>query len=257
VSYITRYPSARLSGIVERLWRVEDPRSCGDPETICPDCRPEIVIHLGDAMQRQPRYLLVGQMEMPLTVTPSGPVVMVGARLSPSGLHRLLPIPQDRVTGRIVSLDAVWTEWTRRTADQVASARTPASELDTFERALEALIPGDAMNGHDRGVDAALSALRTRGGNVSITRLAHDAGLSRRQFERRFRGRVGLPPRLYARIVRFQRAFHALGHESGAAIAARCGYADQAHLVREIRRFAGQTPGVLAAADGLTAFFRQ
>jgi AraC-like DNA-binding protein len=257
VSYFARPPSRRRAGIVERLWRVEDPRPCSDPETICPDGRPEIVIHLGDAMQRQPRYLLVGQMERPLTVAPSGPVVMVGARLSPSGLHRLLPVSQDRLASQILSLEAVWNEWTRRTADQVASAVTPMGEVDAFERALEVLVHGDSANGHDRGVEAALSALRTWGGNVSIARLALDAGLSRRQFERRFREQVGLPPRLYARIVRFQRAFHALGHESGAEVAARCGYADQAHLVREIRRFAGQTPGLLAAADGLTAFFRQ
>jgi AraC-like DNA-binding protein len=247
----------RLSGIVERLWRVEDSQPSGEPETICPDGRPEIVVHLGSAMANQPRYLLVGQMDAPLTIVPSGAVVMVGARLSPAGLHRLLPIPQDRIAGHILSLDAVWTQWTKRTADQVSSARTPDDQLNAFERAIEALVPDDAAASSDRGVEAALMALRLRGGNASITRLAADAGVSRRQFERRFRERVGLPPRLYARIIRFHRAFQGLGRESGASIAARCGYADQAHLVREIRRFGGQTPSVLAAADGLTTFFRQ
>ena len=84
--------------------------------------------------------------------------------------------------------------------------------------------------------------LRASGGTASVTRVAIATGISRRQLERRFREQVGLPPRTFARIVRFQRAFHALGRESGAAIAARCGYADQAHLVREVRRFGGQTP---------------
>ena len=257
VSYMTRRPSARLAGIVERIWRVEDPQPSVERETICPDGRPELVVHLGSAMAEQPRYLLVGQMDAPMTVTPAGAVVMVGARLGPAGLHRLLPIPQDRIAGDILSLDAVWSDWTRRTADQVASARTPDDQLGVFERAIEALVPDDASGKADRGIEAALMALRLSGGNVSITRMAANAGVSRRQFERRFRERVGLPPRLYARILRFQRAFQALGREGGASIAARCGYVDQAHLVREIRRFAGQTPTVLAEADGLTAFFRQ
>jgi hypothetical protein len=60
---------------------------------------------------------------------------------------------------------------------------------------------------------------------------------------------------LFGRIVRFQRAFSALGFECGAAIAARYGFADPAHLVHEIRRFAGQPPTALAEASGLTAFF--
>lgn len=257
VSYITRPPSPRLRGLVERLWRVEDPRPFGEPETICPDGRSEIVIHLGDAMRNQPRHLLVGQMDSPIMVTPTGRVAMVGARLSPSGLHRLLPFPQDRLRGQVISLDSVWNVWTRRTVDQVATAGTPARELDAFERAIEALIPDARCSVPDLALETALSGLRASGGNASITRLATAAGMSRRQFERRFRERVGLPPRLYGRIVRFQMAFQALGHESGAAIAARCGYADQAHLVREIRRFAGQTPGTLAEAEGLTAFFRQ
>jgi AraC-like DNA-binding protein len=256
VSYSTRRPSPRLAGIVERLWRVEDPRPSGEPETICPDGRSEIVIHLGEAMEGQPRHLLVGQMDAPLTITPSGRVAMVGARLSPAGLHRLLPIPQDCLMGQIISLETVWNAWTRQTADQISAAPTPDAELDAFERALEALVPADRWRASDRGVSAALAALRASGGNASIARIASDTGVSRRQLERRFREQVGLPPRLYARIVRFQRAFQALGHESGAAIAANCGYADQAHLVREIRRFAGQTPGLLAEADGLTAFFR-
>lgn len=256
VSYFTRRPSARLASVVERLWRVEDPSPSGEPETICPDGRSELVIHLGDAMHDQPRYLLVGQMDAPIRITPSGRVAMVGARLRPSGLHRLLPVPQARLAGHIVSLDAVWNAWTRRTAEQVAAEDTPAEQLDAFERALETLLP-DEDTAAERSVDAAIGAIRASGGNASIARIAARAGVSRRQFERRFREHVGLPPRLFSRIVRFQRAFQALGHENGAAIAARCGYADQAHLVREIRRFAGQTPGLLAAADGLTAFFRE
>ena len=102
---------------------------------------------------------------------------------------------------------------------------------------------------------AAIATLRASGGNAAIDRLARSAGLGRRQFERRFSEHVGLSPRLFGRIVRFQRAVRHLGAESGAAIAARCGYADQAHLIREIRRFAGQTPTALTEAHGLTAFF--
>lgn len=257
VSFLTRAASPRLTGIVERLWRVEDHDPGGPPETICPDGCPEIVIHLAEAMRQQPRYLLVGQMDAPLTVVPTGRVLMVGARLTPAGLRRLLPLPQDRLAGQIVGLDSVWKTWTRETADRVSSACGAAAQLDVFESALESLARGRGADAADRAVEAALAVLRLHNGNASIARLATALGVSRRQFERRFREHVGLPPRLYARIVRFQSAFQALGRESGASIAARCGYADQAHLVREVRRFGGDTPGALAAAEGLTTFFKR
>jgi AraC-like DNA-binding protein len=263
MSFLIRRPTGRLQGLVDRLWRIDEGVAVdASPETICPDGRTEIVLHLGDPMRQriegadvdQPRNLLVAQMEGPVTIVPTGRVSMVGARLVEGALHRLLPVPQDRLAGSILDLESMWSSWARSTADRVASEPSAMAGLNAFERALETLVP-DRPSCHNRSMDAAIARLRASGGNISIERLAFACGLSRRQFERRFGERVGLSPRLFGRIVRFQRAFRHLGTDSGAAIAARCGYADQAHLVREVRRFAGQTPTALAAADGLSAFF--
>ena len=262
--YTSRPPVGRLRGIVDRLWHVEDAGAWSAPETICPDGRTEIVLHLadpmcervGDAARPQPRYLLVGQMAAPIMVVPTGRVAMVGARLEPGALYRLMHIPQQRLAGQVHDLEAVWSGWTRRAVAQVGEVEGAPERLVALERALESLIPAGSPEGSGRFLDVAVQRLQASGGTASIERLAHQAGISRRQFERRFLEHVGLPPRLFGRLVRFQRAFHALGTESGASIAARCGYADQAHLVREIRRFSGQTPTLLAEAHGLTAFFR-
>ena len=255
VSYITRAPSQRLAGIVERLWRVEDNHPTRAPEAICPDGRAEIIIHLGDAMEAQPRHLLVGQMETPIMVTATGRVKMLGARFTPTGLHRVLPMSQDRLVGQIVPLDSVWDAWTRCTVDQVAGAGDAQRELRVFEHAIELLVPDLTEPSSDRGVELAVRAMRTHGQPLPADRLAKAAGVSRRQFERRFREHVGLGPNLFGRIVRFQHAFAALGHEPGAMLAARLGYVDQAHLIHEVRRFSGRTPTLLAEAEGLTTFF--
>jgi AraC-like DNA-binding protein len=266
VSYNTRGPSGRLKGVVERFWRIDGPAGTDPtptPETICPDGCTEIILHLGDPMLQavnghlapQARYLLVAQMDGPVTIVPTGRVAMVGARLRAGVLHRLLPTAQDRLAGQILDLDTVWQEWTRRTAEQV-SAAVPDAALNVFERALEALFSTDSRSDLEHALDASVSWLQASGGRAKIERLACHVGLSRRQFERRFSEHVGLSPRLFGRIIRFQRAFRLLGTESGAAIAARCGFADQAHLIREVRRFAGVTPTLLAEAEGMTAFFR-
>jgi AraC-like DNA-binding protein len=264
MSVLAHRPSSpRLQGIVDRVWRVDDAAPEPTAEAICPDGRTEIVLHLGEPMRQrrrdgdvnQPRNLLVAQMAAPVTIVPTGRVSMVGARFVAGALHRLLPMPQDRLRGQILDLDSVWRSWARSTADRVASAASPAAGLDALERAIEELLPGEHPDDDRRSMERAIAALRVSGGSAPIEGLAHATGLSRRQFERRFNERVGLSPRLFGRIVRFQRAVRHLGIESGAAVAARCGYADQAHLVREFRRFAGQTPTWLTGADGLTRFF--
>jgi len=255
MSFTTRRPAARLRGVIDRLWHIED--AAPSPAIICPDGRTEIVLHLGAPMRGQHRHLLVGQMDGPVTIIPSGPVAMVGARFRPGALHKVLPVAQDRLAGQILDLESVWQHWTRRAAERVAAADEADARLAVFESVLEEIVPLEIAPTSDRGLDATLIRLRASGGTAAIERLASEAGLSRRQFERRFREYVGLPPRLFGRIVKFQRAFRLLGVDGGASIAARCGYADQAHLVREVRRFAGETPSVLAAADGLTVFFRE
>ena len=250
--------------MIDRLWHVEEACTSPGAETICPDGRTEIVLHIGDPMceradgveRRQPRHLLVGQMPGPITVVPTGRVAMVGARLAPGALHRMSGIPQAQLAGHVHDLETVWSHWTRRAVEQVGALESAEDRLAAFERALESLVTPNVVADSDRSLDSAIARLQATGGTASIDRLASQSGMSRRQFERRFLDRVGLSPRLFGRIVRFQRAFQALGTESGASIAARCGYADQAHLVREIRRFSGQTPTLLREASGLTAFFR-
>src|SRR5918993_656022 len=121
MSFCTRRPGPRLRGVVDRLWYVESGMESADPETIFPDGRTELVVHLGAPMKElregaarpQPRHLLVGQMERPVTIVPTGGLRMVGARLEPAALHRVLPVPQDRLVGQIVDLEAVWGAWTR------------------------------------------------------------------------------------------------------------------------------------------------
>jgi transcriptional regulator GlxA family with amidase domain len=85
-------------------------------------------------------------------------------------------------------------------------------------------------------------------GSVAIGVLAEEIGWSRRHFVDRFRDHVGLAPKPSARVLRFARASALLtsGRRPVGEVAARCGYADQSHLVRECRRLAGCTPSELA-----------
>jgi AraC-like DNA-binding protein len=81
--------------------------------------------------------------------------------------------------------------------------------------------------------------------HVSNAEMARTAGMSARAFERSFQREYGLPPQQYLKRLRIQTACRLLvdTRESIAAIAQRCGFADQSHLTREFRRVTGSTPG--------------
>ena len=82
---------------------------------------------------------------------------------------------------------------------------------------------------------------------MSIDSLASAHGLSRQQFARRFSASTGLPPKLFARITRFQALVHTLlstDVSQWASASSAVGFYDQAHMINEFREFAGSSPTV-------------
>ena len=79
--------------------------------------------------------------------------------------------------------------------------------------------------------------------------LSEHVGLSARRFTRLFTLEVGLTPKLYSRVQRFQRVLQAMDGHVGdwTDVAQSCGYFDQSHLIRECRSMSGFTPTELAA----------
>ena len=86
---------------------------------------------------------------------------------------------------------------------------------------------------------------------MRVRALAVELGWSPRRLIDRFRDHLGLPPKAAARVIRFNRAVTALnsGTPDIAQVAAACGYADQAHLARDVRALGGVTPGELVGGN--------
>jgi transcriptional regulator GlxA family with amidase domain len=116
----------------------------------------------------------------------------------------------------------------------------------------------DRRHGRRDGVVAeAVARLARAGAPFDTAALARRLGISLRQLERRFRNAVGLGPKHFSRMRRFQRVFQAIEQRrpGWANAAADCGYYDQAHLVRDFQEFAGQAPSVLLSGADLARHF--
>lgn len=100
------------------------------------------------------------------------------------------------------------------------------------------------------GISAAASRILQTGGQVSIPILADEAGLSLRQFERRFTTRVGVRPKLFTRMARFEAALERKARFASASwtnVAQEFGYYDQMHMVHNFAEFTGGTPSEMLA----------
>ena len=102
----------------------------------------------------------------------------------------------------------------------------------------------------DAAVMRSVFAIIEARGQLSVSALSRDAGLSERQLRRRFARAVGLSPKEFARVRRLRSSIlDALGspQRRWVELAAACGYADQAHLVKEYKRLAGLAPEAFVA----------
>ncbi|HEY8040381.1 MAG TPA: helix-turn-helix domain-containing protein [Polyangiaceae bacterium] len=190
-------------------------------------------------------------------ISPDDGAAMIGVRFRPGEAFAFLDVASSDARDALLSpLDAGRPEL-GSLADAVASA-PPAGRIRALEDALLARLP--RARPADARVRRAVDLLLSSRGTVRVAQLALAVGLGDRQLERAFDERVGLGPKALARVLRLQALVASLdAHGPGAVpwarLAAEAGYADQAHLVRDVRALAGLTPGELRR-ERMSDFFK-
>ncbi|MGJ7543729.1 helix-turn-helix domain-containing protein [Variovorax sp. LT1R16] len=168
----------------------------------------------------------------------------VGAQLRPGAARALFGAPEEALAGLHTPLAAVWgASQTEAALSRLHEAGAPAQRLQVFEALLTQRIAADSSpRSLHPAVAGTLGPLHL--GNASIADLVAHSGYSHRRFIALFRAEVGLGPKEYARVMRFDRtlALAADPARSWTDIALDAGYSDQAHLGREFTALAGLSP---------------
>jgi AraC-like DNA-binding protein len=254
-------PSALLNGLVVEYRGFLDEAKERPAQREPASASVPLVVDLGDgwhvatpAAGYRPQHLVgfaAGMHDTFALTEPAGPAFGVQVDLSPLGARRLFGLPMHELTNRVVPLHLVLGREAEVLKDRLQAARSWPDRFTIVDQALAGCLK-DA-SAVSPGVERAWKSLECTGGKVSIARLGHELGWSRKRLVVRFLEEIGLTPKTAARVLRFQ----ALGVRlrSGRArcwadLALECGYFDQSHLVREVRRLAGVTPTELLAGIG-------
>jgi len=246
-------PDGALAQHVEMLWYVSGSTAFARDRRL-PNGRTHVLFNLGEpqylfprdgAPQRFDTSWISGQQEGFIETGASGATTLVGAQLHAHGAYALFGIDQHELADRVVPLEAVCGDAIGTLRQQLLEAATPHACFVLLEHWLLRLLA------RGRSVHAAIRAaarrLESAPHALRIAPLSRELGLSREHLIRRFRREIGLTPKTYANIHRFEHALR-LGLTRAAGwgeIAQRCGYYDQAHLIRDFRRYAGRAPARL------------
>lgn len=185
---------------------------------------------------------LCGAHAQPFLLATDRMISHLGVHFWPGGLAPFLPFPAQELQNCVISLDLLWGSAVFPLRDQLLAAQTPAAKFHTLENALAQKLT-ESRNQHP-AVRFALHYFQQE----SITPLAtviKQTGLSTRHFRKLFQETVGLSPKRFRRVQRFQHVLQAIEtpeHVNWSEVALIHGYADQAHLIHDFQEFAGLSP---------------
>jgi AraC-like DNA-binding protein len=175
----------------------------------------------------------------------------LGVNFKPGGGYPFFGMPAHELHERHVSLESLWGRDAARMVERVALAATPEEKFALIVRELTARLAQSPPR--HRVVPYALGQFSRLAGAARIGEVAEQAGLSQRRFIELFRRQVGLTPKTYSRLQRFQqviRSSHPVEEIDWLDVALGCGYYDQAHFIRDFRDFSGLTPSAYLRRRG-------
>lgn len=256
MQFFTYIPQPPLSSFVELFW-FYDGYSPGPhkKERLMPDGSIELVINLNqdeariydrenlEKCERFPGALVCGPHSSFFVIDTAQQASVIGVHFKPGGAFPFFKMPAIELHNLHVSLEDLWGHEAGLLRQRLLEACTAQMKFQVLEECLlaQAFRP---LERH-RAVDFALGLFRNIHTAPAIAEFADEMGISSRRFIQLFSNEVGLTPKLFARVRRFQQVLQNIrtGAEfSWVDIAAGCGYFDQAHFIHDFKEFSGINP---------------
>ena len=249
-------PKPPLSEFVDNFWLYEGNQAEPKTERILPTGTLELAINL---RQNELRFydseypsnysrlsgaVVSGASGHGFTPDAGEEVFIVGVHFKPGGAFPFLGLPAGDLADNHVDLETLWgPSSARRLRERLCEARTSAERFQLLqETLLSRLYPGVEKH---YAVSAALEMFVKNQPGPTVREAAKDLGLSQRRFIQVFKAEVGLTPKLFSRIQRFQQTRSFIQQNPSpnwVDLALDFGYFDQSHLIREFLEFSGLSP---------------
>ena len=236
-------PPAPLSDFVDIVWLSEEYAPPHPQERLMPSGLMNLIVTWNGSGRFSTGVSGVHTKAMMLET--SAPFTIFGVSFKPAGAFPFLSMPAGELQDLFVPLEAVWGRRANEVCESLVAAQTAARRFQIAEHALLAAARG-RFDRH-RAVRYAVRALGDASRPRPVAQIVDDVGMSQRRFIETFRDHVGVTPKAFARLRRFQHVLGAVEHQSDVdwtSVAISCGYFDQAHFNHDFKEFAGVSPSM-------------
>jgi AraC-like DNA-binding protein len=183
----------------------------------------------------------------------------VGAYFRPGRASCFFDIPISDLADAAVAVGDIWGIRGSQLSSGLAGL-SEAARLNRVESILLARLRNRRQRAGSLDIEGLAASVLRRAGRVTVEDMARAAGVSRQHLSREFRERIGVGPKLYSRLTRFQSVLAHAGARAAidwARVALDMGFADQSHLIAECRQFSGLTPQLIADHDWFHPFIQR
>ena len=252
--YLTYAPGLPISEFVDYFW-LFDGGQTPRKERIVPSGTTELVINLRDDEIRihnraQPKQhkrfsgaVVSGPYSSIFVVDAMQHESMLGVHFKPGGAFPFLGTLASELTDAHADLADLWGRSGLELRERLCDVGTPWQRFQIMEEVLRDRLRRSRKR--HVAIAIALDGFGPNGTDASVRDVAREVGLCQRRFRKVFAAQVGLTPKVFCRILRFQRArtlADQIAKPDWAQIASICGYFDQSHLINDFQEFAGVSP---------------
>lgn len=200
---------------------------------------------------KRPSACIMGQFTERTNRHPgSSDFLVILVNFYPGVLYRITGLPYDELTNTCIDAEGVFSTEVKLVSERLNSADYYIEMISIIERFLLKLVKNIKREPHP--VDIVSGLITGCPEQTSVIQMAQSSCLSTRQFERKFKERIGISPKLYTRIARLTKAFRLKYHQpelDWLSIALWSGYEDYQHLAKDFQALAGSSPGYYLLED--------
>lgn len=185
---------------------------------------------------------LSGQTTTYTNIVYSGTIDFISIVFEPAGAMEFFKIPMRELNNRHISLDELNDPQILELEKRLCDAQNRHESVNLIENFLLKRIHCFENQNYNR-MSAVMHSVDN--GQKDISALADTACFGYKQFKRIFAENIGINPKDYLRVNRFQKTSHMMQIQADATLtelANECNYTDKSHLIRELREFSGYTP---------------
>jgi AraC-like DNA-binding protein len=254
--YLERIPAAPLNHYIRSLWYAQATEVAHHRERVLPTGRTQVILNLArnflldcpegqidQTDQRMPPALVIGARSVYEIVDSSDMADLIGIVFSPGGFAPFAEDAAHLFSNQSIALFDVWGSQANILRDHLREANSPRCRLQRLEQFLATRFTSRLERWQrPPQIQFALRYFAHNPSIASVRETARQIGWSERRFSQVFREDVGLTPKVWCRIQRFQWAVHQLHAGADirwAELALDCGYYDQSHFANEFRAFSG------------------